>query len=714
MNESDFMAGASTLPGPQQEEFFQALRSIGSGSLSLYRKLTPPARSWFLRQAEQVMSGETDTIEALYSVDYKRVPVDPTTFITHTDYLGHMRCWPAWKPIFVEVCSPFSGVRELILTGAQGLGKTTFAAGLVFAYKIHRLSCLRDPSRFYGLAPRTQIGFGLYAMTKKQIQRVGFYTLRDQILDGSPYFREVFPRSPHGKETIEWEHGETRILVETGSERIHAIGRSLFAVAADELNYYDRGTQTAKRARELVSEVSKRLGSRFVQYGGDIPGIACFVSQTRTQSDFLEQRITKMTGRPGVRVIRGPRWKFNPLGYEHQHDPDNGIEGGFREGDAVFRVFRGTETIDPVILDVVLQRPDGTYHVAQDLSVDQDAYPPEHCIDVPVTHFQEFVDDIHDALRLTADVPSSAATPFFARKEVISASFRDDLPFPFSTQVIPCYEGSTMKIRDGFNHRAVTGIHLGHHAPIRHPGAPRYLHLDLAQGASKDADRAGIAMVHPSAHYIDDRPSGDDDAQVGEQVVIKDIEVDFYLGLDGGPFGQAIDFLKVRIFIEWLRRIGFWIRKVTADSYQSFDMLQRLREQGFITDVQSLDRNSKAYKVVRQVASEGRLAIPYPTGYTPARWGDEGEALRRVILFQEILGLEHNAQTDKVDHRDKNPDGSKGSKDLIDGVTGASFACIMDKVRPGDAPTTTTPRAELTRKLAKYMPHVQKWLREGA
>ena len=712
MSDNEFMDGTSSLTGPEQEAFYQTLRSIGSGSLNLYRKLTPPARSWFLRQAEQVMGGDTSTMEALYSVDYKRIPADPMTFLTHTDYMGHMRCWPAWQPIFVDVCKPFSGVRELILTGAQGLGKTTFATGFVLSYKIHRLACMKDPARFYGLAPRTQITFGLYAMTKKQIQRVGFYVLRDQMVGLSPFFREVFPKSPHGKETIQWEQGETRILVETGSERIHAIGRGLFAVVADELNYYDRGTQTAKRARELVSELSKRLGSRFVQYGGDIPGVACFVSQTRTESDFLEQRIVKMGGRPGVKVIRGPRWNFNPLGYEHPHDPDNGLEGGFREGDTVFRVFKGTDTVDPVILDVVLQQADGEYVVSPDLNVEEKDYPPEHTLEVPVTHFQEFVDDIHDALRLTADVPSSAATPFFARKEIVRASFQDDLPFPFSTQTAPCYEGSTFQIRQGFNHRAVTGIHMGQHAPLRHPNAPRYIHLDLALGQSKDADRAGIAMVHPAAHYIDDSPNEEDEAQVGGQVVIKDIEVDFYLALEGGPFGQAIDFLKIRIFIEWLRRIGFWVRKVTADSYQSFDMLQRLREQSFITEPLSLDRSAKAYKVVRQVFSEGRIALPYPKGYLPAQWGDEAQALRRVILYQEIIGLEHNAQTDKVDHRDKNPDGSKGSKDIMDAITGAAFTCIMDKVRPGETPTATTPRAALTQKLAAYMPHVQKWMKE--
>ena len=67
-----FMADLSALPPEQQEGFYQTLRDIGRGSLHLYQKLSPPARSWFLGQTESVMGGDTATIEALYSVDYKQ------------------------------------------------------------------------------------------------------------------------------------------------------------------------------------------------------------------------------------------------------------------------------------------------------------------------------------------------------------------------------------------------------------------------------------------------------------------------------------------------------------------------------------------------------------------------------------------------------------------------------------------------------------------
>jgi hypothetical protein len=121
-------------------------------------------------------------------------------------------------------------------------------------------------------------------------------------------------------------------------------------------------------------------------------------------------------------------------------------------------------------------------------------------------------------------------------------------------------------------------------------------------------------------------------------------------------------------------------------SHNSLETLQRLRDKGFIADGLSVDRTSKPYTLVRQVMNEARLAIPFPQGYGPERWGDSEQALRRVILFNELAGLEHDVDKDKVDHRDRNPDGSPGSKDIADALTGAAFTCLLDEVAPGDNP----------------------------
>ena len=185
-----------------------------------------------MQLAPLLLKGDAASIEALYAVDYDRVPVDPLTFLTSTDYMGHFKCWPAWEDKIVQACDPQSRIIELILTGAQGLGKTTTAM-FILAYKLYRLSCLRDPASFYGLARKSKITFGLYAVTMKQLEDTGFYTLRDMMIDQSPYFREVFKRTPYGKEHITWDNGDKVIKVVVGSGSLHAIGLSLFAVAAE-------------------------------------------------------------------------------------------------------------------------------------------------------------------------------------------------------------------------------------------------------------------------------------------------------------------------------------------------------------------------------------------------------------------------------------------------------------------------------------------------
>jgi hypothetical protein len=39
---------------------------------------------------------------------------------------------------------------------------------------------------------------------------------------------------------------------------------------------------------------------------------------------------------------------------------------------------------------------------------------------------------------------------------------------------------------------------------------------------------------------------------------------------------------------------------------------------------------------------------------------------------------------DKIDHRNRNPDGSRGSKDVADAVVGAVFGCLTDEHAPLD------------------------------
>ncbi|HET6493789.1 MAG TPA: hypothetical protein VFH61_00290, partial [Thermoleophilia bacterium] len=612
-----------------------------------------------------------------------------------------------------EHCYDLTVLGDPSYVGNGFISHNTTAAMLMLTYKIVKLSCLRDPARFYGLAPRTQIVFGLYMVTKKQLANTGFYTIRDQIIDNMPYFKDVFQRSPFGKEQVTFDHGEKRILISTSSKSWHVLGLSVFAVAADEMNYFDQGASSVESAREIVTECSSRLESRFLDEHGDIPGLGIFISQTRTEADFLEQRTQEMKNSSHVLIDRGPRWdRGSPKPYVNLATDRARKDAPYLVDTMLgkvpgFRVFKGSETSEPRVLDRVARNSDGSYTI--DPIDEKDTPTDSQILFTPVNHWKRFHQDIYGGLRLQGDCPSATFTPFFPRREVIEAAFDSELIHPCTAQTVRCYEnqGGDFRLANVFQHDRVTAVFMGKRAAMRHPEAPRYIHLDPA-GGGHGRDWYGIAMVHPSRFHVGEQvwndPGMRDEAEVGEGYVVKDVEVDFYMRLDAGPRGEPIDFKKVRRFVDWLRRCGFWVRKVTADGWQSLDTLQRLRDKGFIAEPLSVDRTSKPYLTARQVMNEGRLSIPYPQGYGPDRWGDVEQALRRVILFNELAGLEHDVDRDKIDHRDKNPDGSQGSKDISDAVVGAAFTCLMDEVAPSDNPiSSSSGRALVEAKFNRFL-----------
>lgn len=684
------------------------LESVSAGSLAIWNELPPIGRDWLIRNVfePQIKSGKCDrnTQEAIYAADYDIIPPTPTEFLDSDAYMRHAakEIYPAWRPHILDVCDPTSGIYEMEITGASGLGKT-FAACAVFSYKITRIFCLRNPSEFYGLQGKSRIYFGLYAVSKKMVKKVGFEELKHVFIGPSPFFKERFPPLPHGQEYIRWDSKPVEITV--GSSRLHAVGLSLMAVLGDELNWFDQGQATAEKARDLVSEVSRRLESRFVDEAGDIPGIAIYVSQTRTSSDFLELRMKEKKGVPGVRAVRGPRWAFNPKGYSREKGR------GFRAdlGDPYFRVFTGTETADPRILDRVTRSVEGNVSIEP---IDENDLPPEdQILKVPVLHYRAFMDDLHGSLQAIADVPTGSFAPFFPRREIIRDALDVSLPFPFSMQIIPCYEKSEVRLQETYAHELVTRVEMGKLRPIRHPAAPRYIAIDLAFGRV-GGDRAGFAMVHPSDHRIENRQVADDRSQVGETEALKAIEVDFYVALVGGQYGEPIDFRKIRVFVEWLRKIGYPIALVSCDQFQSEDNLQRLRDLGFKTTKTSTRRTSKPYRDLRQVLNEARLGMAWP----PAVLRDVDvtdhhaleQATSRVLLFQELSGLEHNMKTDQVDHRENNPDGTRGSNDIADALASAVHCCLNDQAGPGTEPIIERPRQMMSAKYNRYLEKLNK------
>ena len=170
---------------------------------------------------------------------------------------------------------------------------------------------------------------------------------------------------------------------------------------------------------------------------------------------------------------------------------------------------------------------------------------------------------------------------------------------------------------------------------------PLYVHLDM----SVSGDMTGIAGVWITGKKVstDDDQSKDLSFRLAFSVSVK------------APKGRQISFEKNRKFVRWLKEVGFKVKQVTSDTYQSYDLQQQLTAEGFECAILSVDRVDsdgicKPYQYLRSAIYEKRFSM-----YKSSR------------LFDEFIDIARDNNTGKIDHS------PNGHKDALDAVCGATF-----------------------------------------
>jgi hypothetical protein len=182
------------------------------------------------------------------------------------------------------------------------------------------------------------------------------------------------------------------------------------------------------------------------------------------------------------------------------------------------------------------------------------------------------------------------------------------------------------------------------------------VHLDL----SKTGDRTGICVGHIAGYKEVHR--------LGAEPEMAPVYVaDFTLAVQAPTNGEII-YSEVRKLIYELSSHGFFIKKVSADSFQSAAILQTLQQQGYTTEVISVDKVGP-YDILKQALYEDRVSY-----------------YRYQLLMEELSKLEKNGKTGKVDHPDN------FSKDVADSLCGVIFT--LSQVATSITPyiTQTMPR----------------------
>lgn len=552
---------------------------------------------------------------------YSTRPVTIKEFIESDEFLGNFfdknknnSFYPFWMRKLEEIYpsefhSPYS---ELIWDLPIGSGKSLTAASIVL-YEIYKLQCIREPRALYSLAPGTRIVFSIFSATLSLAEDVNWEYF-DKLLTTSKYFIKNCPLPDGGKQvTYKSVVFPGNISIDLGSQATHAIGKAVFGAMLDEANFQRSKSEQAKTS---YLTLRRRRGSRFISFGGSVAGKLMLLSSPKLATDFLEDQKKSSRGINTTMILDNtPIWEIR-----------SGSQKDIYSGET-FKIFIGSSTKDPFIID----NQQNKYELrGEDLDLVKE---------VPIEYYNDFYSDIHTSLQ---DIFGLAVTRSFSfinspekleqacvmknrtTKDIVEVDFFDE----------------DSKLSDFLEKDYFTKI------PFK--DCYRFIHVDLA----KTTDRAAISSVFAR---VDDETLGKSSQKTG----ISETDV---VGLDriyyteftffiSAKAGQEIPLYKITDFILYLKKIGYPILKVSADQYQSADVLQRLKVSGLETEIISVDKTKIPYVSAKQFIYRGKLLLP-----------------NSPLLKKEFLDLMYDGE--KIDHP------SNSSKDGSDSVVGAFWSAL--------------------------------------
>lgn len=586
--------------------------------------------------------GGSRTLDALWAEDFERKPVSIDQFLDDDYFMGQVgrSIYVKWRAELKIVHNPANEIGEWVLRGCIGAGKTTVAV-LSLLYKIYFLTCLKNPQTYYGLATKSPIVFGLFNIFKYLAKDTSYQYLTSWT-KLSPYFQDVMRKAYANERTVpgwlkrlnkmyglndqemaaSYMQFPNNITVALGSQAIHALGQNIFGGLLDEADMGKAKSMTddeRSQVADMYGQVRSRMDSRFMQAGGASPGILLLVSQVRGVDSFLERHVRKVMHDAHTRVTAFSLWEIKNHLFENQ---------------PTFKVVVGDQRIRSFIpTEEQLTKLDAGIKV----------------IDVPEALRPRFEYDIDEAIRDLAGVPTYGTDLFLPRRDKLFECYEASAyrAHPFTAEEVelsvePDDESSIIEVFTKSDCMHQYDKATGAWRPRWFAGVERAIHVDLAQ--SKDC--AGIAMgcigaIKSVTRFdADERPYRTTDYGMF---------IDFALRIRAAH-GSEIDFSKIRAFVFYLQHIGYPIRYISYDGWQSVDSLQIMRKAGFDVKTLSVDKKAVQYHYLRSTIMETRLDM---YDYTP--FTDEVTRLQDRTISGEKPPINHPP---------------KGSKDVSDAICG--------------------------------------------
>lgn len=362
-----------------------------------------------------------------------------------------------------------------------------------------------------------------------------------------------------------------------------------------------------QKANDAIDTAIGGMKTRFV-FKGKNPTLLCLASSKRSDKSFLEEHMRKKlkSEKDNVYISDGSVWEVKPKGTYSEE---------------TFRIGLGNKFLQSIVIPD--EEPSEPY-IAKGYKI----------IEAPIDFKADFIDDIDRALCDFAGISSSSITKYINGASV-NQIITDRIKNPFSREILEIGDGPEDDTQY-YNFFDINKID----PQLR--SKPLFVHLDM----SYTGDMTGIAgvFIRGKKHSL------------GELDQAKDLFYSLAFSVNiKAPKGRHISFEKNRNFIYWLKEKGFNIKGITSDTFQSYDTGEALRAKGYPYSVLSVDR-----------VDTNRVCIPYQY-LRSTIYEKRLEIYEDKLLISELIDLERNMDTGKIDH----PDG--GLKDIADATCGAIY-----------------------------------------
>jgi hypothetical protein len=464
---------------------------------------------------------------------------------------------------------------HLYVLGDGSIHHNTKVSTYAFLYDICRLLHLKNPQGEFKLPETTKIVFMLTNSSLETAESINFDPLM-AIIRESPFFVENFSKS--GRTLF-----EKNIDIKIASRKRQLVGRDVYCAISDEVNQ-----EVVKGGSfELVTEMINRINSRFLLKGNKWPGHYFVISSAQTENSLIErlkEQFEEM--KDSIEIINPAR--FEVLKHKIQYSGKK------------FKVFIGTYDADPFIIET-----ENDFKKALDID-------PNKIFDVPIEHKQEFIVDIYAGIQDVLGKPTISTKTFFKDKSIINKAM--SLTKLYDKDYVLVSDNVSERIIDQFDYKRL--LSFGENFE-------RVIGIDFGL----NRDRLGFVMLHRRSEIKIEREIAGKLGTFEDFVYWADLAIAM---LPENP-SKKIRLEKIRDFIRDLSDIGFKIKLIVMDGFQSVDTQQILQNEGYEVKQYSVDRDKKAYYTLRYAIEEGRLKIP-----------------NNYILKEELSLLIENMK--KIDH----------------------------------------------------------------